>query len=217
MLGSMSSSSPLPPAQRSRWPYISLIPIGLGAWAPIYAGVKARTPRWVALGVLWSVVVIAGFVADSLSSHPGSDDLAGFLIIAGWVGSIATSFSIRGAYEHEIGSPLLHAAEAAELRLRDRRRALEIARTDPALAREIGVGRPDREGAADAGLVDVNNASVTALLKLTGVDGDVATQIVEGREKLGGFSSLEDMGVALDLDGALVERLRGTVVFLPRA
>jgi DNA uptake protein ComE-like DNA-binding protein len=213
----MSSSPSEPLARRSRWPYISLIPIGLGAWAPIYAGLKAHTPRWVALGVLWSALVVAGFVANGLSSHPGSDDLAGFLIIAGWVGAIATSFSIRAAYEREIASPLLHAAEAAELRLRDRRRALELARTDPALAREIGVGRPDRQGAADAGLVDVNNASVTALLDLPGVDGDVATQIVEGREKIGGFSSLEDMGAALDLDGALVERLRGAVVFLPRA
>ncbi len=213
----MSPSPPVPPTQRSRWPYISLIPIGLGAWAPIYAGVKARTLSWAALGVLWSLLVVAGFVANGVSSHPGSDDLAGFFLIVGWVGSIATSFTIRGAYEREIGSPLLSAAEAGEQRLRDRRRALELARTDPALAREIGVGRPDRQGAADAGLVDVNNASVTALLKLPGMDGDVATQIVEGREKIGGFSSLEDMGAALDLDGSLVERLRGSVVFLPRA
>ena len=73
----------------------------------------------------------------------------------------------------------------------------------------MGIGRPDVTGAADAGLVDLNNASVTALLELPGVDGDVATEIVEAREKVHGFASLEDMGAALDLDGNLVEGLRG--------
>ena len=69
------------------------------------------------------------------------------------------------------------------------------------MAKEIGVGRPDRRGAADGGLVDINNASLTALLKLPGVDGDLATEICECREKVGGFSSLEDLGETLDIDG----------------
>ncbi len=204
-------------ATRSRWPFLSLIPIGLGAWAPIYAGVKAKVTSWVLWGVLWSAFVVAGFVADAASSHAGSDNLAGFLLIVGWVGAVATSFIIRGAYERQMGSPLLAAEEAGEQRLRERERAARLARENPALAREMGIGRPDVSGAADAGLVDVNNASVTALLELPGVDGDVATEIIEAREKVHGFASLEDMGAALDLDGHLVEDLRGRVVFLPRA
>jgi DNA uptake protein ComE-like DNA-binding protein len=207
------------PAPRSRWPFISLIPIGLGAWAPIYAGVKARRPVWILLGVLWSAIVVAGFVANAVSTSgkTGNDDFAGFLFILGWVGAVATSFAIRSAYERQMSSELERATEAAEQRLADRQRALEIARRDPALAQEVGIGRPDRQGAADAGLVDVNNAGVTALLKLPGVDGDLATQIIETREKVGGFSSLEDCGVTLDLDGGIVEGLRGRVVFLPRS
>jgi hypothetical protein len=204
-------------ATRSRWPFLSLIPIGLGAWAPIYAGVKARVTSWALWGVLWSAFVVAGFVADAASSHPGSDNLAGFFLIVGWVGAVATSFIIRGAYERQMGSPLLAAEEAGQQRLRERERAARLARENPALAREMGIGRPDVTGAADAGLVDINNASVTALLELPGVDGDVATAIIEAREKVHGFASLEDMGAALDLDGHLVEDLRGHVVFLPRA
>jgi DNA uptake protein ComE-like DNA-binding protein len=204
---------------RSRWPYISLIPIGLGAWAPIYAGVKARRAIWIVLGILWSAVVIAGFVANSVSrsGHSGNDDFAGFLLILGWVGAIATSFAIRSAYERQIGSELELAAAAAEQRLQDRERAREIAQRDPALAQEIGIGRPDRHGATDAGLVDVNNASASALLELPEVDGELATRIVEERRQVGGFSSLEDMGAAMDLDGGLVEGLRDRVVFLPRS
>jgi hypothetical protein len=205
-------------ARRSNWPWLSLIPLGLGAWAPIYAGVRARVKSWVLLGILWSAIVVAGFVANAVSKsgQSGNNDFAGFLLILGWLGAIATSFSIRGAYERRMGSPLLQAAQAGEQRLEDRRRALELARRDPALAREMGIGRPDEKGAIDVGLVDVNNASAIALMKLPGVDGDVATQIIEAREKVGGFSSLEDMGETLDLDGHLVEGLRGEVVFLPR-
>lgn len=201
---------------RSRWPLLSLIPLGFGAWAPIYAGVKAGVAGWIALGALWSAVVLAGFVKSSISGH-GHDDIAGMLIVVGWVGAAATSFLIRGDYDRRISSPLLSAKEAGEQRLLDRRRALELARSNPTLAREIGIGRPDQRGAADAGLVDVNNASVTALLALPGVDGEIATEMVEGREKADGFASLEDMGETLELDGGLVERLRGRVVFLPRS
>lgn len=203
-------------AKRPLWPLISLIPLGFGAWAPIYAGVKARRALWVVLGILWCLVVVAGFVADGLSNHPGSDDLVGSLLIIGWVGAIATSFSIAPAYRRQLASPLQAAVEAGDLRLSDREQARRLARTNPQLAQEIGIGRPDRAGAADAGLVDVNNASVTALLKLPGVDGDLATRIIETREHVHGFSSVEDMGLVMDLDGDLVEGLRQETVFLPR-
>jgi DNA uptake protein ComE-like DNA-binding protein len=167
---------------------------------------------------VWSLIVVAGFNKSSLShaGHSGSDTVAGFLIVIGWVGSVATSFMIRSAYERQVESPLLAATEAGEARLQERRRALEMARENPALAREIGVGRPDQSGAFDAGLVDVNNASARVLMRLPGIDERLATRIVEARAQTNGFSSLEDLGTVLDLPGDLVERLRDRVVFLPR-
>ena len=202
--------------QRSRWPWISLIPVGLGAWAPIYAGVRARRWSWILLGALCCAIVIGGFVKNGTSKHPGSDDVAGLLLIVGWVGAIAASFSIRPAYERQMSSPLLEASEEARQRLSDRRRALALAHENPALAQEIGIGRPDKRGGADVGLVDVNNAPVGALEKLPGIDDQLATRIAEVRAQIGGFSSLEDLGAALDLDGDLVEGLRERIVCLPR-
>jgi hypothetical protein len=212
----MSVQQQPPAGKRALWPLISLIPLGFGAWAPIYAGAKARKPLWIALGVLWSLVVIGGLVANELSSHAGSDDLAGGILIIGWIGAIATSFSLAPAYRRQMASPLQAAVEAGDLRLSDREQARRLARTDPKLAQEIGIGRPDRAGSADAGLVDVNNASATALLKLPGVDDELATKIIETREHIHGFSSVEDLGLVMDLDGDLVEGLRDETVFLPR-
>lgn len=204
---------------RGRWPWLSLIPLGIGAWVPIYAGVKARVRSWIALGAFWSAVAVAGWIVSATSTKHGhhvTSDVAGFLIILAWVGAAVTSFVIRGAYERRIASPLLSAEEVAEARLRDRQKALQIAQTNPALAREMGVGRPDVRGAADAGLVDVNNAPASALMTLPGVGEPLATRIVEGRAEVGGFSSLEDLGIALDVPGDVIEGLRGRVVFLPR-
>jgi DNA uptake protein ComE-like DNA-binding protein len=200
------------------WAFLSLIPLGFGAWAPIYAGIKARRWLWILLGALWTAIIVAAFAvnANTVSGQHGNNDSAGGLFILGWVGAIASSFMIRPAYDRQMNSQLQHAIEAGEQRLSDHQRALRLAQHNPRLAKEIGVGRPDRHGAADAGLVDVNNASVTALLKLPGVDGNLATEICECREKLGGFVSLEDLGETLDMDGGVVEGLRDRVVFLPR-
>jgi DNA uptake protein ComE-like DNA-binding protein len=200
--------------QRTVWPFISLSPLGLGAWVPIYAGAKARRPLWIAMGLLFTLVTIAGWILAVATN--GGSGAGGGLIILGWVGAIATSFSIRPNYNVVMASPMTQAIESARRRISDRSTARKLVSENPALAAEIGIGRPDVPGATDAGLVDVNNASVTALLKLPGVDGDLATRIIETREQVHGFSTLEDMGLVMDLDGDLVEGLRDETVFLPR-
>jgi DNA uptake protein ComE-like DNA-binding protein len=171
------------------------------------------------LGVLWSAVAVAGWIASTTSNAHGHHQysaIAGLLLILAWAGAAATSFVIRPAYEQRMRSPLLHASERAEARLRDRREAQQLAREKPMLAREIGVGRPDIAGTPDVGLVDINNAPASALAKLPGVDDSLAARILEVRAQVGGFSSVEDLGIALDLAGNLVEDLRDVTVFLPR-
>jgi DNA uptake protein ComE-like DNA-binding protein len=166
-------------------------------------------------GIIWTLVTIAGWILVAVE-HKGHNDPAGVLLILGWVGAIATSFMIKPAYRQLAESTFQDSVQIAERRLSERQRARKIAREQPALARELGVGRPDVAGAQDAGLVDINNAPASALAKLPGVDEQLATEIVEARAKVNGFESVEDLGAALDLDGNLVESLRDHTVFLPR-
>lgn len=194
--------------------WLSVIPMGLGAWAPAYAGVKARNRLWLALGIMWSVIVAAGWIAAG--STNGDSGLAGGLIILGWVGAIATSLSIRPAYARQLGSSFDTALLRAQARLAEQQKARRLCQENPRLAREIGVGRPDVPGSQDAGLIDINSAPAAVIGGLPGIDDALATRIVEVRAEVHGFSSLEDLGTTLDLAGDLVEGLREQAVFLPR-
>ena len=48
------------------------------------------------------------------------------------------------------------------------------------------------------------------------MDGTLRADGRAARDGVGGFSSLEDLGMTMDLPGDVVEALRGRVVFLPR-
>lgn len=198
----------------TRWAGWSLLPLGLGAWTPIFAGVRARKPLWTLIGVVLTVIAMVGWVVAAVTN--GDSALAGGLIIFAWVGAVATSFTIRPAYARALEAPWADALESAESKLAERDRARRLARQRPRLALEMGIGRPDVPGAHDAGLIDVNHAGRGALMRLPGIDGTLAAQIIAVRGRIHGFLSLEDLGAALDLDGHLVEDLRDRVVFLPR-
>jgi hypothetical protein len=106
--------------------------------------------------------------------------------------------------------------DAAEERLRRRERSLELARDDPAHARELGIGRPDLPGVYHGEVVDVNNASVEAIARLPGFSKKLARRTVEIREEIDGFDSVYDLADFVDLSPSAIERLENRVVFLPR-
>jgi DNA uptake protein ComE-like DNA-binding protein len=199
------------------WVWASVVPLGLGAWATLVPARQLKRRSWVVWSALWCAVTAAGWVlAGTTADNSGLNDAAGGLIILGWVGAVATALSIRPAYLQAASDPFELSKEAAARRLAQRQEAQRMARQNPELAEELGVGRPDRAGAQAAGLVDVNNAPATALATLPGVDDALARRIVRLRERIDGFESLEDFGTVMDLDGNAVERLREHTVFLPR-
>jgi hypothetical protein len=111
-----------------------------------------------------------------------------------------------------VDDPRLHEAEE---RLQRRQRALRVARENPVLALEAGVGRPDVRGAFHGEVIDLNNANAAAIAGLPGMSHRTATRVCSVRRRVDGFSSLDDFGLVMDLPGDEVERLRGLVVFLP--
>jgi DNA uptake protein ComE-like DNA-binding protein len=207
------------PRDKGWWVALTLVPFGWAIWlAFLIAGVRAHSRRWKAYAVMYALLALVPFaVLDPLLADTDDNQgIIGIVLLGIWGLGIVHAFLVRPAYMRRVQDELMAAAGRARAQVQSRHEALELAQREPEVAREMGIGRPDRPGAVDAGLVDVNSAPVTVIDRLPGIDQPTARRIIAVREQLDGFSSLEDFGMTMDLDGETVEDLRGRVVFLPR-
>jgi DNA uptake protein ComE-like DNA-binding protein len=200
-----------------------LVPIGalltLGLAAPVLfaiAGIQTRQRSWQRAAAFYAVAIWGGVVLLGASEGDSAPGIIGFLAwLIGWISATIHAFLIRGEYQHRLAgaqNPL----EAARSAVEARKEAHRLVREEPDVARELGVGRPDVEGARTMGVIDVNQVPAPVLATLPGIDNHLAAEIVRAREDIDGFKSLEDMGGVMDLDGNTVEDIRPYVVFVPR-
>jgi hypothetical protein len=105
-------------------------------------------------------------------------------------------------------------ARALEARGRREESRRLIAR-DPALRRDLGIGRPDLgRGYEDGGLIDVNTAPAEVIARVCGIDQTHAEAIVAGRTARGGaFYNLGELLVEVSLPPHVQEQLRERAVF----
>jgi hypothetical protein len=145
-----------------------LVPFGLGSGvAFFYAARRAGGVRaWERAGALWFGLSLAGYlVALAMKDRePVAHALGLAAMFAGWGGAFVHAMVIRPEYVRRVAPRVATAQERADVA-----EARRIAREEPRLAVELGIGRPDRDDAYDAGLVDVNHASARALEELPGV------------------------------------------------
>ena len=98
-----------------------------------------------------------------------------------------------------------------------RETARALAASDPAQARELQIGRPDIPGREfpDGGLVDVNGVPGALLARTLGVPASRVDEIVRTRAEVGGFASVEDLSVTLELPPRQLDLVADKLVFLP--
>jgi DNA uptake protein ComE-like DNA-binding protein len=106
------------------------------------------------------------------------------------------------------------AITTAEREIERRNYGRRIVQTNPALARQAGVGRPDLPSADSFGLVDVNHAAATALTQLPGVTAAMANKVADFCREGGSFVSVEDLALFLDFPAIGVDALRDRAVFI---
>lgn len=105
------------------------------------------------------------------------------------------------------------ALEAARGRIARRAAAARIARSDPLLARELRIGRPDlpREY-DDGGIVDVNHVPGGVLEAHLGLTPDETESLVSARDHLGAFSSLDELSAYCGLKPDRVDEFRDRIM-----
>lgn len=75
---------------------------------------------------------------------------------------------------------------------RRREEARRIAVRDPMMARELGIGRPSLNKYDDGGLLDLNLATEDELESTAGLTPTAARSVVEAREAIGRFLTVDD-------------------------
>jgi hypothetical protein len=196
------------------WALIPLLSLGVLAPVPFaHAAVRLRQRR------LW--VVTAVYAAGSLLLILGAflpeggwgDVVFGTLGLVLMTAGTTHAFLLRGRV---FAPPPMQPAVAAALTARQRREeARAIASRDAALARELRIGRPDLPRQFDdGGLVDVNHVPARVLVDRLALSSAQARQVVEARDRLGGFAGPEELIAFTELTPDTVDDLRDRLLFL---
>lgn len=205
------------------WAALPVLTIGFGAWVCILLAAGRLRSR--ALGLAALPYLVVALVAFPLSLQPtnsaagtATGGLAFLMMVVGTIHAV-TLFGrfVRGPDLDPQRAALAALAEQGRLRAR----AMELARGNPKEALELRIGRVDLPPAArpfpDGGLVDMNNVPAPALAAATGIDQPTAERICTARQRSGGYGSLDELSVELDLPPKLFDGVSDRLVFLPRA
>jgi hypothetical protein len=213
-----------PPRRRPRfgsilWALLPLLTWGLLAPVPfVHAAIRLRTvAMWLVAALYVTVWVVVG-PAGVLAQQPNVDAAVAGLSQLGLVIAATThAFFLRERVFPPPAPPgASDPAMAAALAARERReQAKAITTSDPALALELRIGRPDLPRQFDdGGLVDVNHVPAPVLVDRLGLSQEEAGRVLEARERLGRFGSPAELEVYAELPDATVEAVRDRLLFL---
>jgi len=213
---------PVPPRRPVTWWwfFVPLFTFGLGTFIMVLVGgVRLRVKAHIAAAIGYFILTVYFFVAPR-----SAGGTVAFLIV--WLGGIAHVLVLQMQVHRAapLASPMTlpaapsdSAIVAARRRIERRGEARRILATNPALAAELRIGRPDLPRQYDdGGLVDVNHVPVAVLTVELELASDAAAAIVRQRDKMGGFSSAEELMVYTE--GLTTERvhiIEERLVFVP--
>lgn len=230
------SGAPTPQARGKRsgrvlrqiwWTSVPIWSLGLLSFVPFlaFAVIQRRKRDWaVFAGYLVATValVVAGTLVDA-NSDANSD--AGTTALGGFMFALAVCAAIHACILFRPGRARLSLAEAAwrrnqeavqgaRSRIERRNDAWRIVQTNPALATELRIGRPDLPRKYDdGGLVDVNRVPGTVLAAQLGLTQQEVTNVIAARDKLGGFTSADELRDHAAVSPGRVDELRALMIF----
>lgn len=202
--------------ERVWWTIVPPASVGFLAWIPFvrYAALTRRLPDWfVAAGYLVATVAMVLLVAAT--ERPGARYLAegtGALVLAlGMGGAIHANLLYRRRTVHRRRPGPVTVVRRERRRRAKARRILD---RDPALARDLRIGRPDLPRRYDdGGLVDVNHVPAEVLASALGWSGEEAAAVVEARQQIDGFEGIAELGAYAPLGQHRLDRVADLLVF----
>jgi len=221
-------ASPTPPAlhrpnllARRWWLLIPLFTVGLGTFILVgVAGIKLRSRA-----TILAAAAYLALTALYLSLPPGLSEssvaynaILSVYVFGVWIGGTVHAALLQPKWIAARTVTDDPAVAAAKWRAQRRQEARQLLATDPAMAAELGIGRPDRANRryADGGLIDLNHVPADWLIQELEMTPAQASEIVQVRELKGGFASADELVVYCA--GFTVERIaviRDRLAFIP--
>ncbi|WP_410593502.1 hypothetical protein [Amycolatopsis sp. lyj-23] len=214
----------------SLWYFVvTIASLGLFAWVPfVHAAARlGRTALYVRAAVFAAVAVLIGVLmavtptdttGKAVGTTGGLLSLAGVMlaiaaVVAGCVQQGKLRRRILGLAPAE--RPGENPALATALAARERRaEARKLVASDPLIARDLRIGRPDlARDYDDGGLVDLNNAPAGVIASVCGLDAATAEAVVDIRTTVGGFAAVDDVSTVVPY--AAMDRVRDRAIVLP--
>jgi hypothetical protein len=221
------------PAKRSRpvlrqvaWASVPVWSIGFLAFVPFlaYAVINRRRRDWAVFGVYLAATIGVIVAIGAVNSNSGAGAAVGGLIIA-----LAGCAAVHAAVLFRPGRAALAppdleqrsleqrnraAVAGAKSRIERRNEARHLVATNPSLARDLRIGRPDlARDYDDGGLCDVNHVPGLFLATALGLARDEVADVLAARGRLGRFSSADELCAYTQLSPDRVDELRDLMIF----
>jgi hypothetical protein len=205
------------------WSIGFLTPVPFLAYAISH---RARRDWWVFAGYLAATVVMLVALGAAGSNGGATAGVGGFIIALAGCGAVHAAVLFRPSRGVAPLGPALGSASlstrqrnqaaltAARDKLERRKDARHLVASNPALARDLKIGRPDlpREY-DDGGLVDVNHVPGAVLASGLGLTPAEQQDVLAARDKLGRFVSAEELCEYTQLSPDRVDELRDLMIF----
>lgn len=216
-----------PVVRQVLWASVPVWSFGFLSFVPslAYAIMRRRKADWAVFAAFLAATIGLIVAAGTVGSGNGGGTAAfgGFIIALAGCGAVHAAIVFRPGSAPASGSPVAlpgpqqHNKDAiaeAKDRIERRKEARRLAETDPALARDLHIGRPDvPRDYDDGGLVDVNHVPGAVLAADLGLTPDEVTDVIAARERLGKFTSADEVCAYTDLSPDRVDELRDLMIF----
>jgi hypothetical protein len=206
------------------WFVVHVASVGIFAAVPFaHAAVRSRRIGHGVLAIAVLVLTMLAFLLVGTAHHDAAGDavgpaaaLGGTLLVMVLLGGLAGLVVVH----HQVYGPrpprarALQPAHARALAARARRdEARRLAASDPLLARELRIGRPDLSREFDdGGLVDLNAAPARVIAAVCGIHAEHAARIVAARREAGRFAAVDDVFAWVELPVGLWDQVRDRAV-----
>lgn len=200
------------------WASVPVWSIGFLTFVPFlaFAVIQRRKQDWAVFGAylaatIGMIVALAAVNSDSA----GGAAVGGYIIALAGAGAVHAAVLFRPSRPP---APLAVGNRQIEAQARDRierrKHARHLVEANPAVARDLHIGRPDLAGQYDdGGLVDVNHVPPTTLLSYLGLTQAETADVIQARDSLGRFSSADELCAYTQLSPDRVDELRDLMIF----